>query len=127
MRLIYSGTDVGEDEDFLSVLAVGGAQISEGDVLVTIAGVRVQLSTGQKRVILKLGEPDGFLRAVLDAGEAEFAVAGGPDGIAVQCIIARRAHVHAYSALDAGVRYDKVLLAALEKTDFRVNACVCED
>ena len=52
-----------------SVLTVGGTEVGEGDVLVAVAGVGIQFSTGQKRVILQLGELDGFLRAVLDAGE----------------------------------------------------------
>ena len=44
-----------------SVLTVGGTQIGEGDVLVPIAGGWVQFSTGQKRVILQLGELDCLL------------------------------------------------------------------
>lgn len=108
-------------------LAVGGTQVRNGDVLVTVAGVRVQFPSGQKRVILNLRESDGFLRAVLDASKTEFAIAGGLDRISFQNIVAARTHIHAYSALDTSVSYDKILLAAFEETNLGVNACVCDE
>ena len=52
----------------LQMLAVGETDVHQGNVLVAVAGVRVQLTVIQKRVI-GLCELDGLLRAVLNAGE----------------------------------------------------------
>ena len=44
-----------------SVLTVGGTEVGEGDVLVAVTGIGIQFYTGQKRVVLQLGELDCLL------------------------------------------------------------------
>ena len=58
----------------LQMLAVGETDVHQGNVLIAVAGVRVQLAVIQKRIVGHC-ELDGLLRAVLNAGETEFAVA----------------------------------------------------
>ena len=64
------------DRDILELI-VGSFDIHQRYVFVAIAGIGIFLAVTQQWVVVVFSEADGFLRAILYAGEAKFATAFG--------------------------------------------------
>ena len=92
-------------------------------MLVAVADVAIFLATGQQRVIGQVLKADGLLRAVVDAGEAELAVAFGGYAPGGQLVVTPGAHFDARGATYARAGVDvEILLAAQQETLFGVDA-----
>ena len=107
--------------DQCSELIVRSFYVHQRDVFVAIARIRIRLAAGQQRIGLILLELDGFLRTILYAGKAKFAVAVGRYSRIGQLVISSRTYRYACAASYASVGDIEIFLALHQKTRCRID------
>ena len=84
-------------------------------MFVTVSGIRILLPSANKQVLLTFGELNSFLRTILYAGKAKFAIALCFYALRSHFIITFRTYIHTHGTTDTTVGYGEVILTAQQE------------